>query len=83
MNAPSQAGLPALPLKDPKLFREQCYIDGQWVGADSGKSVEVDNPANGKRLGSVPRLAGVAREDRQGARRDPAQVVRPDDGAPG
>ena len=26
MNAPTQAGLPALPLKDPKLFRTQCYL---------------------------------------------------------
>ena len=35
MNAPKQAGLPPLPLKDPKLFREQCYLDGAWTGADS------------------------------------------------
>ena len=28
MNAPAQAGLPAFPLKDPKLFRTQCYVDG-------------------------------------------------------
>ena len=33
MNAPSRAGLPALPLKDPNLFREQCYLDGAWQGA--------------------------------------------------
>ena len=32
MNAPAQAGLPALPLKDPKLFRTQCYIDRDWTG---------------------------------------------------
>src|SRR3954466_15205086 len=54
MNAPSKAGLPSLPLKDPKLFREQCYIDGQWLGADSRKSFAVDNPATGETLGSVP-----------------------------
>jgi len=54
MNAPSKAGLPALPLKDPKLFREQGYIDGQWVGADSRKTFPVDNPATGETLGSVP-----------------------------
>ena len=28
MNAPKQAGLPPLALKDPKLFGEQCYLDG-------------------------------------------------------
>src|SRR5437016_12064007 len=56
MNAPAQAGLPALPLRDPKLFREQCYIDGQWVGADAKKTLAVINPANGQALGTVPDL---------------------------
>jgi succinate-semialdehyde dehydrogenase/glutarate-semialdehyde dehydrogenase len=54
MNAPAQAGLPAFPLKDPKLFREQCYLDGRWAGADSGKTFDVRNPANGVLLGRVP-----------------------------
>ena len=59
MNAPSKAGLPSLPLKDPKLFREQCYIDGQWVGADSHKTFPVDNPATGETLGSVPDMGAA------------------------
>src|SRR5687768_9397849 len=54
MNAPAQAGLAGLSLKDPKLFREQCYIDGQWVGAS--KTLAVDNPATGAILGTVPDL---------------------------
>ncbi len=54
MNAPSRAGLPALPLKDPKLFREQCYLDGAWQGAAGGKSVPVQDPATGALLGTVP-----------------------------
>ena len=54
MNAPSRAGLPALPLKDPKLFREQCYLDGTWQGAAGGKSFPVHNPASGAPLGTVP-----------------------------
>ena len=54
MNAPSRAGLPALPLKDPKLFREQCYLDGAWQGAAGGKSFPVHNPASGAPLGTVP-----------------------------
>jgi len=54
MNAPAQAGLPALPLKDPKLFRDQSYIDGQWVGAS--KTFPVDNPATGEVLAHVPDL---------------------------
>ena len=56
MNAPAQAGLAALQLKDPKLFREQCYIDGGWVDADSRKTIPVNNPATGEVLGSVPRM---------------------------
>jgi succinate-semialdehyde dehydrogenase/glutarate-semialdehyde dehydrogenase len=54
MNAPAQAGLPALPLKDPKLFRTQCYIDGQWVSGS--KDFPVVNPASDSVLGTVPRL---------------------------
>jgi len=54
MNAPARAGLPALPLNDPKLFRSQCYLDGQWVDADGKKSFSVDNPATGEVLGTVP-----------------------------
>jgi succinate-semialdehyde dehydrogenase / glutarate-semialdehyde dehydrogenase len=57
MNAPVQAGLASVSLNDPKLFREQCYIDGEWVGAQ--KTFAVDNPATGAVLGSVPDL-GVA-----------------------
>ena len=54
MNAPAQAGLASLSLKDSKLFREQCYIDGQWLDAESRKNVPVHNPATGAVLGSVP-----------------------------
>jgi succinate-semialdehyde dehydrogenase/glutarate-semialdehyde dehydrogenase len=59
MNAPAQAGLPAFPLKDPKLFRTQCYVDGQWVDADSGKTFPVRNPATGAALGGVPDMGAA------------------------
>ena len=59
MNAPVQAGLPAFPLKDPKLLRSQCYLDGQWVDADSRKTFSVDNPATGDTLALVPDM-GIA-----------------------
>lgn len=46
---------PAAPtLEDPKLFRDRAYVDGAWVEADSAKRFDVDNPANGSLLGSVP-----------------------------
>ncbi|MEX2643776.1 MAG: NADP-dependent succinate-semialdehyde dehydrogenase [Acetobacterales bacterium] len=45
-------------LKDPKLFRQQCYIDGAWADADSGEKLDVKNPADGSTLGSVPKMGG-------------------------
>jgi succinate-semialdehyde dehydrogenase / glutarate-semialdehyde dehydrogenase len=58
MNAPDIVR-GSLKLKDPKLFREQCYIDGGWHGADDGKTLTVRNPATGEVLGTVPSV-GVA-----------------------
>src|SRR3954462_10809285 len=59
MNAPAQAAevpvpLAALSLKDRKLFREQCYIGGEWVGG--ANTIPVRNPATQEVLGTVPRL---------------------------
>jgi len=43
-------------LQDSKLFRQACYIDGAWVEAAARGSIDVDNPATGEIVGSVPRL---------------------------
>ena len=43
-------------LSDPSLFRQQCYIDGGWVDADSKKTIDVTDPANGEVIGTVPQL---------------------------
>jgi succinate-semialdehyde dehydrogenase/glutarate-semialdehyde dehydrogenase len=43
-------------LKDPSLFRQQCYIDGQWSDADSGVTLEVTNSANGDVIANVPQM---------------------------
>lgn len=45
-----------LDLKDKKLFRQQCYINGSWLDADSSESVDVTNPATGEKLGTVPNM---------------------------
>jgi succinate-semialdehyde dehydrogenase/glutarate-semialdehyde dehydrogenase len=50
-------------LKDQSLFQQQCYIDGDWVGADSGEVVEVNNPATQEVIGTIPKL--VADETRR------------------
>ena len=43
-------------LKDQSLFRQQCYIDGAWTGSTTGRTFEVNNPADGSILGTVPEL---------------------------
>jgi len=40
-----------LPLKDPGLLREKCYVNGQWVGQGS---IAVTDPATGEQLALVP-----------------------------
>ncbi len=45
-----------IPLKDGTLFREQCYVDGSWVSASSGKTITVEDPATGEAIGTVPSL---------------------------
>ncbi|PWB80756.1 MAG: succinate-semialdehyde dehydrogenase (NADP(+)) [Methylocystaceae bacterium] len=36
------------------LYRQQAFIDGAWVGADSGASFAVRDPATGALLAEVP-----------------------------
>ena len=43
-------------LNDPSLLRQQCYIDGAWVDADSDETFTVSNPVDGGTLGTVPKL---------------------------
>ncbi|WP_035241269.1 NADP-dependent succinate-semialdehyde dehydrogenase [Desulfobacter vibrioformis] len=41
-------------LKDPGLLCQACFIQDQWIEADSKKNVAVTNPATGEVLGTVP-----------------------------
>ncbi len=43
-------------LKDPSLFRQQCYIDGKWVDANGGGTLEVTNPANDEVIATIPEM---------------------------
>ena len=43
-------------LADPLLFRELAYVDGRRRTSADGKTIDVENPANGQTLGSVPSL---------------------------
>ena len=46
-----------LALKDPSLFKQQCYLNGAWVDAPVGsETTAVTNPATGEVIGHVPRM---------------------------
>ena len=50
-------------LTDATLFRQSCYVDGAWMDASGGGTINVDNPATGEVIGTVPKLG--AAETRQ------------------
>lgn len=64
-------------LKDPALFREANYIDGQWLQAKDGQTIKIHNPATGELVGQVPAfgaeetaqaIAAAKKPSRPGAR---------------
>lgn len=44
-------------IRENPLFRSQAYVGGQWIDAGSGRTVDVDNPATGEVIGSIPDLS--------------------------
>lgn len=36
-------------------LKQQLYINGEWVNADSGETIDVTNPATGEKLGTIPK----------------------------
>ena len=49
-------------LKDSELLRQFCYINGDWVAADSGETVAVTNPATGEIIARIPRCGASETE---------------------
>ena len=43
-------------LKDAQLFRQQAFINGEWLDADNGQTIKVTNPATGEVIGTVPKM---------------------------
>ena len=41
--------------KTSHFMRQANLIDGEWVQADSGKTIDVTNPATGLKIGTVPK----------------------------
>ncbi|WP_281930218.1 NAD-dependent succinate-semialdehyde dehydrogenase [Roseibium album] len=50
-------------LQDASLFRQHNLISGEWVGADSGATMDVDNPSTLSVVGRVPNC-GTAETER-------------------
>jgi len=46
-------------LNELALFRTQALIGGAWCGADSGAAFDVNNPAGGAHLASVPDMGAA------------------------
>jgi succinate-semialdehyde dehydrogenase/glutarate-semialdehyde dehydrogenase len=57
MNAPTEHF--SIKLQDQKLFRQQCYVDGQWVDADGKQTIAVSNPATGATIGTIPKMGAA------------------------
>ena len=47
-------------MQDARLFRQACYVDGAWTEARD--VIEVDNPATGEIIGTVPKLGRAETE---------------------
>ncbi|KAF2019918.1 succinate-semialdehyde dehydrogenase [Aaosphaeria arxii CBS 175.79] len=41
-------------LRDGSLLKTQCYVNGEWVGAASGKTFSVDNPSTNVEVAKCP-----------------------------
>jgi len=48
-----------LSLADPALLKNQAYIDGRWVDADSGETFPVTNPATGEVITEVAKVGAA------------------------
>ena len=42
-------------ITDFKLYRDKCFINGQWINADSSEIISVNNPATLEEIGTVPK----------------------------
>jgi succinate-semialdehyde dehydrogenase/glutarate-semialdehyde dehydrogenase len=60
-------------ISDQGLLKTQAYIDGKWVGADSGETLPVLNPANGQAIADIARC-GTAETRRAIEAAERAQV---------
>ena len=51
------AGSLVLQLKDKDLFKQQCFINGEWLDARDGSTFTVTNPADSSTIGTMPKVS--------------------------
>src|SRR5690625_6635864 len=56
--APKEWFMSKVELRTPELFRERCFVGGNWLDAGSHETLTVDNPATGEVIGRVPNFDG-------------------------
>ncbi len=44
-------------LNNNSLFKQKCFINGEWLGSSSGETLEVNNPASLEIIGNVPKCS--------------------------
>ena len=44
-------------LNNKSLFKEKCFVNGLWTDSQSGKTIEVNNPATMEIVGKVPNFS--------------------------
>lgn len=60
-------------INDGGLLKTQAYVDGQWIDADSGETLAVQNPATGETVAEIARC-GTAETRRAIEAAEKAQV---------
>ena len=51
------AGSLILQLKDKELFKQQCFINGEWLDAVGGETFAVKNPSDSSTIGTMPAIS--------------------------
>ena len=46
-------------LNNKSLFKQKCFINGEWVDSSSGETLEVNNPASLEIIGNVPKCSTI------------------------
>ena len=44
-------------LNNKSLFKQKCFINGEWVDSSSKETLEVNNPASLEIIGNVPKCS--------------------------